>query len=151
MMRVLVAVDCSEFSIAAVRAVLRQFSPDMVEVHLLHVVDPSMYVPLAEGAVHDSKRTGTLLDRTCREAKEVITRGKSVLVDSGYRVTTRIGEGEPRSTIVAYAKHIKADMIIVGSHGRRGLRRLVLGSVSEYVLSHAPCTVEIVRQFPSAA
>lgn len=151
MMRVLVAVDCSEFSIAAVRAVLRQFHPDKVELYLLHVVDPKTHVPLAEGAVHDPKRTEALLKQSCREAQELITKGENLLRDSGYRVLTRIGEGDPRTTIVAYAKHIKADMIFVGSHGRRGFQRLLLGSVSEYVVSHAPCTVEIVRQLAGAA
>lgn len=151
MMRILVAVDCSEFSIAAVQAVLRQFRPEDAELFLLHVVDPKAYVPLYEGAVHDARRAETLLEANCKEAEELINRGTNLLTDCGYRVTTSIGEGEPRSTIVAYARHIKADMIVVGSHGRRGLRRLLLGSVSEYVLSHAPCTVEIVRTLPTAA
>lgn len=151
MMKVLVAVDCSEFSIAAVHAVLRQFPPAKVDLHLLHVVDPSTYVPLSEGAVHDPKRTEALLKASCGQAEDLISRVMKMLLDSGHKVTSSIGEGDPKTTIIAYARHIKADMIVMGSHGRRGLRRLVLGSVSEYVLGHAPCTVEIVRGLSLAA
>jgi nucleotide-binding universal stress UspA family protein len=147
-MKILVAVDCSEFSIAAVQAVLRQFRPENVELFLLHVVDPKAYVPLYEGAAPDAKRAETLLGTNCNQAEELINRETNLLTDCGYRVTTSIGEGEPRSAIVAYAREIKADMIVVGSRGPRGL---LLGSVSEYILSHAPCTVEIVRPLPTAA
>ena len=151
MIKALVAVDCSEFSIAAVEAVLKQFPPHKVDLHLFHVVDPSMYVPLSEGAVHDPKRTEALLKASCGQAQDLINRVMDMLLKSGHRVTSAIGEGDPKTTIVAYAKHINVDMIIMGSPGRRGLRRFVLGSVSEYVLSHARCTVEIVRRLSLAA
>lgn len=50
-------------------------------------------------------------------------------------------EGDPAPTIVAAAKERGCDLIVVGSHGRRGLRRLLLGSVAEHVLRDAPCPV----------
>lgn len=145
MIKVLVAVDRSEFWSVAVQAVARQFRPDRVEVQLLHVLDPRTYVPLYEGAVHDSRRVEVLVDSSLRQAHELVERAAKLLLDSGYRVTTAIEEGEPKTTIVAYAKQIKADMIVVSSHSRHGLRRLLLGSVAEYVARHAPCTVEIAR------
>jgi nucleotide-binding universal stress UspA family protein len=45
----------------------------------------------------------------------------------------------------------KADLIVVGSHGKNGIQRLLLGSVSEYVATHAKCSVEIVRGAPVRA
>lgn len=151
MMKVLVAMDCSECSLAAVRAVMGQFRPGHVEFYLLHVIDPMMYVPLSEGAVHDSKRVEALREVNFARAHDLVTRGTRLLVDAGHPVQSAITEGEPRTTIVAYAKHIQADVIVVGSHGRRGLRRLLLGSVSEYVARHAPCTVQIIRRLSRAA
>jgi len=50
-----------------------------------------------------------------------------------------------KDTILAVAQEIGADMIILGSHGRKGITKLFLGSVSETVLAQAPCSVEIVK------
>lgn len=151
MMKVVVAVDPSECSIVAIRAVAEQFRPGDVELHLLHVIDPRTYVPLAEGAVHDSNRVEALHKASTQQARDLIASGTKLLADAGYRVKTSIREGDPRTTIIAYAKHVKAGMIVVGSHSRHGLQRLLLGSVAEYVVRHAPCTVEIARCLPAGS
>ena len=54
-------------------------------------------------------------------------------------------EGEPRKVIMDTAKNWPADLIMVGSHGRRGIDRAIIGSVSEAVAMHAPCSVEMTR------
>lgn len=54
-------------------------------------------------------------------------------------------EGDPKSQILDVAKEWKADMIVVGSHGRTGLNRFLMGSVSQGVVNHAHCSVEVVR------
>jgi nucleotide-binding universal stress UspA family protein len=53
--------------------------------------------------------------------------------------------GDARSCIVDEAKEWGADLIVVGSHGYTGLKRLLLGSVAQSVVTHAPCSVEVVR------
>ncbi len=53
--------------------------------------------------------------------------------------------GDPRDVLVAQAEEAKADLIVVGTHGRRGLRRALLGSVAEAVVRTAPCPVLVVR------
>ncbi|MFN8515911.1 MAG: universal stress protein [Thermomicrobiales bacterium] len=58
---------------------------------------------------------------------------------------TLLREGAPASDIVAAAQEWQADLIVVGTHGRGGLGRLVLGSVAESVLRDAPCPVLVVR------
>jgi nucleotide-binding universal stress UspA family protein len=55
-------------------------------------------------------------------------------------------EGDPREVIVDHAKEWRADLIVVGSHGYTGLKRFLLGSVARSVVSHAPCSVEVVRE-----
>jgi nucleotide-binding universal stress UspA family protein len=55
-------------------------------------------------------------------------------------------EGEPREEILAMAEAWPADAIVVGSHGRKGLDRVLLGSVSDGVVRHAACSVMVVRE-----
>lgn len=151
MTKILLAIETSDFSTAAVEAVRRQFLPDQAEVHLLHVIDPMIYLPLYEGAMRDFDRIEALRNENREQAKDLVERTAKLFRDAGYRVTTTVEEGEPRTAIIDYADRINAELIVVGSHGRRGLPRLLLGSVSEYVARHAPCSVEIVRELPRAA
>ena len=65
--------------------------------------------------------------------------------DAGFSVRTAMEEGDARFVIVDHAVQWKADLIMLGSHGKTDLERLLLGSVSEYVLRHAHCSVMIVR------
>ena len=60
---------------------------------------------------------------------------------SGLPVETKVQVGEPGPTIVETARTCHADLIVMGTHGRTGLTRLLMGSVAEYVLRYAPCPV----------
>jgi nucleotide-binding universal stress UspA family protein len=53
--------------------------------------------------------------------------------------------GDPRSVIVDEAQAWQADLIVLGSHGYTGIKKWLLGSVAQSVVSHAPCSVEVVR------
>jgi nucleotide-binding universal stress UspA family protein len=57
-----------------------------------------------------------------------------------------VRHGDPRSVTIDEATEWRADLIVVGSHGYTGIKRLLLGSVAHSVVSHAPCSVEVVRQ-----
>jgi nucleotide-binding universal stress UspA family protein len=65
---------------------------------------------------------------------------------SGLTVETAVRDGDPRSVIIDEATEWDSDLIVVGSHGYSGIKRLLLGSVAQSVVSHAPCSVEVVRQ-----
>jgi len=60
-------------------------------------------------------------------------------------VETRVIAGEPGWAIVTAASDCQADLIVMGTHGRKGLSRLLMGSVAEHVLRHAPCPVLTVK------
>lgn len=62
-----------------------------------------------------------------------------------HKVLATIREGQPAETIIEEAENVGAKMIVIGSHGRTGFKRFLLGSVSGAVVSHAPCDVMIVR------
>jgi nucleotide-binding universal stress UspA family protein len=66
------------------------------------------------------------------------------------RVETKIVEGFPPEEILEQARHVGADLIAMGTHGRSGLDRLVLGSTAERVLANAPCPILTVRDAPAS-
>src|SRR5438046_326022 len=69
---------------------------------------------------------------------------------SGVSTTTAVLPGVPANTIVEAARTERADLIVLGTHGRTGLERVLLGSVAERVVRNAPCAVLTVRQTPDA-
>ena len=78
-------------------------------------------------------------------AREIATRGADELEAAGVRAESAIRQGDPRISILEEAKEWGAELIIVGSHGRTGVERWLMGSVAEYVVRHASCSVEVVR------
>ena len=140
-MKILLAIDDSKFSEAAMKTVIQQMRPDRTEVCVLHVVEPILLIPDYGGV----KQIEAAEQRKRERGKELATRNEQLLVKEGFKVTTAITEGDPRLGIVDYAAQWKADLIVVGSHGRKGLGRLLIGSVAESVARHANCSVLIVR------
>ena len=140
-MRILVAVDDSKFSEAAADAVVSQYPPGRSEVRVVHVLQPiAVSVPpqMAPGYTPE-------LAARIKEAESLVERIAQNLRAAGFRVEGQVVKGDVREGVVDTAKEWKADLVILGSHGRTGLRRLLLGSVAEFVARHAPCSVEIVR------
>src|ERR1019366_9142858 len=78
-------------------------------------------------------------------AEELLSRGTEKLRSAGFKVTSSVEEGDARDAILNHSETWRADLIMVGSHGRTGLDRFLMGSVSEAVARHARCSVEIVR------
>ena len=68
---------------------------------------------------------------------------------AGLKAESRMVQGDPRDALVETARQDRVDLIVVGSHGRTGLAKLLLGSVATHVVSHAPCNVLVVK-LPSA-
>lgn len=83
------------------------------------------------------------LERIAREENEAAA-GR--LRDAGFEATGLIREGDAAHEIVAVAREREAGLIVVGTRGQTGLRRLILGSVARNVLLHAPCSVLVVRE-----
>ena len=73
-----------------------------------------------------------------RESKEVLN-----VVD--LAMPTVVEEGDPKTKTLDHAATWNADVIVMGSHGRRGVQHFLMGSVSEAVVRNAPCSVEVVR------
>lgn len=69
----------------------------------------------------------------------------------GVPAEPRVEVGEPGTTVCEVAAEVGADVVVLGSHGHGWLQRVLLGSVSHYVLQHAPCPVLVMRQEKGAA
>lgn len=145
-MNILVGVDESPFSEAAVEFVKGMSWPKGTRVRVVSA-SPPIFPTAGELAMPDViAQVITQQDQFHRELAE---RAAQTLRDAGLACEAAMVSGDPRSTLVEEAKRSKTDLLVVGSHGRTGLGRVLLGSVAAHVASHAPCSVTIVKRSPS--
>jgi universal stress protein A len=134
---ILHATDFSESAGAAFRVACRLAREHQARLVLLHVVEPPAVAYAG----------GVILPGPAVEVEEIREKlGRLAGQAHGLGVETRLVEGEPAPTIVRLALELACDLIVLGTHGRRGLARLVLGSVAEHVLRRAAFPVLTVRQ-----
>jgi len=144
-MKILLAVDGSEFSQAATQAIVSQTRPEGVEVLVLRVVEPLIFSIPPQMAPGYAPEQDEIIKEEIRQAQESVNQASQALRSAGITVNTRIVEAEARNGILDIAAKWRPDLIVLGSHGRKGLQRFLLGSVAEFVARHADCSVEIVR------
>ena len=140
-MKILLGVDDSRFSADLVRAVVNQFRPKDTEVRVLHVLQPVALSEPPEMAAGYAPE----LESEEQPAHDLVERIAKELRSAGFMADTAVATGDVRESIIDSAAEWNSDLIVVGSHGQRGLRRFLLGSVAEFVARHATCSVEIVR------
>jgi nucleotide-binding universal stress UspA family protein len=143
-MKILLAIDDSKFSEAATKAVIAQGKPQSAEVRVLHVVEPPSLLVTREMGGYDSS-VEVAWEALRQQGKELIAKTAEELRSRGLKCTAELQEGDAKSKILEEAEKWGADLIVLGSHGRKGLVRFLLGSVSDAVAHHARCSVEIVR------
>ena len=147
-MRILVPVDGSSFSNAAVSEVAARPWPAASEVKVVTVfqvpVTPTPEVWAISGEYFEA------LERMAREqAQSVVDAAVARLASTVDKSVTVVGEvlaGPPREAILDEADRWNADLIVMGSHGYGAWHRFLLGSVSQAVVSHAKCSVEVVHR-----
>lgn len=145
-MRILLATDGSPCSELAVRELCQRTWPADTEVEVVSMPDtpiPLIPDPLLIGAAShyaDHENNLRLAQERVEQTAQRI-RGEV----PGLRIFTRVIDEAPAQSIVDEAKRWDADLILVGSHGYGPFKRFLLGSVSQAVVQHAPCSVEIVR------
>ncbi|HYW69687.1 MAG TPA: universal stress protein [Pyrinomonadaceae bacterium] len=145
-MKILIGVDGSTYSDAALEEVARRSWPDASEIRVVHAFDlPLAPTPEIWSLPHDYYEE---LDRALRRQSEAIIGAaidklKSCLAD--LKIDGKAVMGSAKAVLLDEAAAWKADLIVVGSHGYPTWERLLLGSVSQAVVSHAKCSVEVVR------
>lgn len=143
-MNILLAIDGSKFSQSAIQTVIAQAQPNNTDLRVLHVIEP---IPEYADSLSwgYGLQAGEVLQEEREQAQGLVARAAQELRNAGFEVATAVEVGDAKTVIVDAAAEWPADLIVLGSHGRKGLERFLMGSVSEAVARHAPCSVEIVR------
>jgi nucleotide-binding universal stress UspA family protein len=144
-MKILLAVDGSEFSQAATQALVSQMRREGAEVLVLRVVEPRAFFTPPQIAPGYAPEQDGIIKEDFLCAQESVDQASQALRSAGFTVNTRVVEAEARNGILDIAAEWRANLVVLGSHGRKGLRRFLLGSVAEFVARHAHCSVWIVR------
>jgi nucleotide-binding universal stress UspA family protein len=146
-MKILVAVDGSDFGNAAANSVANRPWPANSEVKIISVMEPFQPYLAEVWAVSDDfyEQMDKSVKAQATNAIEKALEYFQAANNSALQVSKEIIKGNPKNAILDEAEAWGADLIVLGSHGYTGLQRLLLGSVSQAVASHAKCSVEIVH------
>jgi universal stress protein A len=140
--RILHATDFSSASRPAFAKTLELAKQDRAQLFLLHVlVPPSPFLGDRLPASYLELQARARRDAERRLAAAVLRARKT-----GVRVRATLIAGAPAEEIVRESRRCRADLIVIGTHGRTGLGRVFMGSVAERVLQRAPCPVLTVRR-----
>ena len=140
-LRILVPVDGSPQSNTALEYAFEHHAD--AEIHVLHVKDPLEIGYSADpmgGAYWDG-----WVEYADDHAESVLQEAQTAADEAGVEIQTVVQMGPPARTIVDFAKEHDVDAILMGSHGRTGMSRILLGSVAEMVVRRAPMPVTVVR------
>ncbi len=135
---VVCAVDFSEPSDYALRYALKLCRVFQARLNLLHVVEVPFLPSYSMADVPDLNLPIEQLEESARERMEELL---SECRDEYQQVEGDVVAGSPFVEIINYARQLKADLIVMGTHGRSGLKHLLIGSVAEKVVRKAPCPV----------
>lgn len=131
--RILLPTDGSATAEAAMEHAVDLATRYGADVHVLHVVDARQYDTSIESAVEPLRKRGReYVDRLAGAA------------DADVSVTSAVEVGRPARRILAYAEEHDVDLVVMGTRGRGGLPDRLLGSVTDYVVTHASVPVHVV-------
>ncbi|MDJ0743045.1 MAG: universal stress protein [Xenococcaceae cyanobacterium MO_167.B27] len=133
---VLIPLDFSELSYQAI-ATAKEYVESCSSLHVIHVMTPvyQEYSIAMDVSIEEEKRKQEIQDFL-----------KSKLSEMGYEaVQIEVAIGDPSTQIVDYAEEIEADLIVMPSHGRKGMSRFLIGSVAERVVRLSHCPVLILK------
>lgn len=140
---ILVPTDGSDASAEALDHALSLASQYDARIHGLYVVDSQSYGLVEEGK---SPVTETVRENLREEGSAAVASVEEAAEAAGVDAEVRVAEGDVHRRILDYAADEDIDLIVMGTHGRRGLDRLLLGSVTERVVRSSPVPVLTVRE-----
>lgn len=141
-MQVIVGVDDSKFSDEAIRYVSEAVWPKTAKFLVLSAATPIFMGP---GEAAAPQAIADLMEQQQQYHREIAERGATRLRQAGLTAEARMTTGDPRTYLEETARTERADLIVVGSHGRSGIKKVLLGSVASHVVTHAPCPVLVVK------
>lgn len=148
-MKILIATDGSDFSTKAIETACRTLRPGRnSQIRLISIYEPSLPMatePFALSAPYYQELSDTARKQCVTNTSSAVEQLRKCLADEPVAIETEVRMGPPARVIVDEAKDWDADVIVVGSHGRGFWGRLTLGSVSDAIIHHAPCSVLVAR------
>ncbi|MDR2854686.1 MAG: universal stress protein [Methanomicrobiales archaeon] len=138
--KILVAVDGSPISAAAFRAALQQVLAWNAELHIVYVIETGLFKSIpADNTVE------MLYSMLQIEGQNVVENLVADAERAGATPSVHFEHGHAGETIVSLAKEIQADLIVLGTHGKSDIDRLLLGSVTSFVIAHSLTSTLVVR------
>lgn len=144
-MKILLAIDGSKYSEAAAESLVSAFRTQSAEVLVLQVIEPLVFSAPPQMAHGYAPEMAARLQDQLKQARESVLRTAETVRKAGFKADSRVVENEVRTGILGVAAEWHADVIVLGSHGEKSLRKFLLGSVAEFVARHAHCSVLVVR------
>jgi nucleotide-binding universal stress UspA family protein len=138
---ILVPTDFSEPSKAALEYALMLANKLDAKVHLVHAYELPV-VGFPDGTL---TITADMATRIIEAARDSLAQLVDAYKDRGVELTSAIEQADPRDGVLSAAKKVNADLIVMGTHGRRGLSRALIGSVAEGVVRRSPVPVLTVH------
>jgi nucleotide-binding universal stress UspA family protein len=143
-MKILIGVDDSQFSEQAVDFVAGMPWPPGSTVIVAFAVQ--IPVPATFGAVaQPGLDIPALIVESTRAGQQVVERQAKPLRKAEIPFETRVSEGDPRLALAELVRDERIDLLVIGSHGRTGLTKLIMGGVASHLVAHAPCSVLVVK------
>jgi nucleotide-binding universal stress UspA family protein len=146
---ILVALDGSAASNAGFKSALQLASDQHASLVALHVIDDGAMAINLEGGYLPPSYVDTLYDSLHKSGEAILAKAQAAARAAGVNITPILVETRGQTVaheIILQARKSKADVIVLGTHGRRGLSRLVMGSDAEAVLREASVPVILVRK-----
>lgn len=141
--KILVPIDGSETSAMGLNEAIRLAKNQDARIRLVHVVNELLIV-LPDAYMN----IGRVVDELRNAGKIVLDTSESTVRSAGVAVDTTLIEAmgnQAGDQIIRQAKEWGADLIVCGTHGRRGIRRIVMGSDAEYIVRHTPVPILLIR------
>jgi nucleotide-binding universal stress UspA family protein len=144
--RVLFTTDGSQFAERALTTALGLAQQCSAELRVVTVVENPVFYGVPEAtALYDADFYRSLSTELEKLAKAALERAEAAAEKAGVPVSTTVRHGTPGDEVIAEARQWGADVVVLSTHGRSGLARLLLGSVANNVVNHAPCPVLLCR------
>lgn len=144
-MKIVVAVDDSDCSQYSIDYILKRAWSTDTEFLVLNVVEP---IPVEVGVGYMPPPSGEIEQRLYDASAEMVAKAAALLRDKfpELKVDVKVASGLAAETICNVATAFDADLILMGSHGRKGISHFFLGSVAEEVLKKSTCSVEVIKR-----
>ena len=142
--RILVPVDGSPTSVAGLKEAVKLAKSLRAKLCLLHVVDETIVLNTPDGGIN----LEPILDGMKRGGKRLLRRAEKLASALGVKPDSELRESagaRVADVIVERTKRLRSDLIVMGTHGRRGVSRMLMGSDAELVIRNAPVPVLLVR------